>query len=204
MSSPQDNPPPASPNKPRRRRSGSIAAEWEARVIPFLVTLGLIFFLLWFLGPIDLFGGRREAGKFFIALAAPIVGVAWLYDPVSKRLNPKRQPQAPPSLAGRAPESRLDRQVSQERSRMLAGSRAEKSRAKRPFANHKATPFIYGLSAILLLNGLGALIISLGLTRAYDGGALTYVLAVGGFLAAAFMYEPITSALDRRFGDEPS
>ena len=189
---------PDQPNKRRGKRFGSTASEWEARAIPFVVTLALIFFLLWLLGPIDLFGGRTEAGKFFVALAVPIVGVAWLYDPIAKRLRSRRHSESHSSLDGEAPTSRLDRQAALERTRMRADGRARKARSNRPFANHWATPVAYGVCVLLALGGMKVLIEALGVMRAYDGGALTYVLAVGGFLGGAFLYEPIISALDRR------
>ena len=202
MKESQSSPSPGSPNAapesrtPRRR---SVASHPAALWVAFAATVGCFFFLLWLMGPINLYGGRDQAGRFFVAVAVPIAAVAWLYDPIIRRLDRSIYPETevpPPGgsvAAARSETRRLNRESRTTR-------RATKSRATHPVSSNKATPYYYGITFVVLMIALGNLVGAFGLWEIRDAISAGYVFFVGASLGAMFAYDKVIDTLDRWFG----
>ncbi|QDV07210.1 hypothetical protein Poly30_27290 [Planctomycetes bacterium Poly30] len=163
----------------------------------FVLTIGAFFFLLWWLGPINLQGSKAQLGLFFVALALPICGLVWLYDPVVARLDRWFYP------AATDPSEEAEQPVSAE-IRERAHRLARKSRETHPISTNRATPYVFAGAAIAFFFGLNWVIYEGGLTPEYDAGAGTYIAVVVTVLASIRAYDPIVDALDRWLGQPPA
>ncbi len=174
------------PSDPRpQQRPRTVAASPIARAVLFTGALGAFFFLLWALGPIDLFGGRGPAGRFFIAVSLPIIGAAWLYDPIVRRIDRRLYP-----------EDYRPKKVSAARSER----RASRSKRPRRVARRPSTPYLYALGTFVFAGAVQWIVAETGLIDTSRGFEYAYVFLVASFFAAFFLYDPILDFLEERFG----
>jgi hypothetical protein len=185
---------------PRRR---SVASHPAAPWVAFSVVIACVAFLLWLMGPIDLYGGRGPAGRFFVAVVVPIIGVAWLYDPIVRRLDRSIYPEIeawPPggSVASVDAETRrLDKSSG-------ATRRASKSRATHPVSSYGGTPYVYAIAVLGLMIATSELLGALGVWELRDAISAGYVFIVGAILGAMFAYDKVIDVLDRWIGSPPA
>lgn len=180
---------------PRPRRTRSVASHPATPGVAFALTLAAFLFLLWLFGPINLKGSKRELGLFFVALALPICGVVWLYDPIVKRLDRWLHPELADrtqKATGPVPAEKRDR----------AYRLSRKSRETHPVSTNAFTPYLFAAVSIALFLGLNWLIYQLLPNN--DAGAGTYIAAVATVLASIRAYDPIIDRLDSWFGQTQS